>query len=104
MFDLFKLSVIWEEFKAMPTKWKTIVVSMLVIVCALTGLVVLQGCASPSKSYVDANYKFSQLIVPDFIEYVKKDDSLSSVSKDARIKAAEESLKLNEQAYKESNE
>lgn len=94
------LKDIWEEWQKMSIKMKLLqgIVLALLLTCIL---LTATACSSfdPGTSYVTANYKFSQNALPDFIDYIKEDDSLSDLDKETRIQAVEQWKKLLEQKY-----
>jgi len=96
---LLSMKEILREFMKMSKKWKSLVCCMVVLIVGLSCLMVLGGCRGVSESYVKANYKFMKLAIPDFIVYIKADKKLTDISKKARVKAAEDVLRLNKKAY-----
>jgi hypothetical protein len=65
------------------------------LLCIL--LTFMFSCSSARKEYIKAsNYAF-EIIVPSYVQYVDKDQSLSKFDKKVRIKSAMEALKMSRQ-------
>lgn len=102
---------IWKAIKAyfneiggLSMKMKVtfaFLLSICVLLIVSSGLV---GCMSPQKAYIEANYRCSQTMLPDFIEYVSSDAKLSELDKETRAGAINEWKKLLEMAYLEMKE
>lgn len=72
--------------------------SICVYAIVFSGII---GCMSPQEAYIEANYRCSQTMLPDFVEYTKKDSALSDLDKATRSEAIMEWKKLIEKAYSE---
>lgn len=84
--------------------WKGIVLSLCFLVIFLVLTVGLTGCiGAPTTTYIEANYRFLKIAVPDLVGYIEKDKNLSNLDKEARIKAAKQVLKLNKKAWDDVN-
>lgn len=103
-----KILSIWKAIKeyflelgGLSMKMK-ITFGLLLSICSLvivsSGLI---GCMSPQEAYIEANYRCSQTMLPDFVEYIKKDEKLSALDKETRSDAVQEWKKLLEQAHNE---
>lgn len=88
-----------DEFLGMSKSWKAIILSVVIMLLFLLILLPLAGCVTPAKSYVEANYSFLSLAIPDLIRYIEKDENLSAIDREARIKAANTILDLNKRAF-----
>lgn len=106
-----KILALWNAIKAyfdelggLSMKMK-ITFSFLLSLCVLSilssGLI---GCMTPQAAYIEANYRCSQTMLPDFVEYIKTDSRLSDLDKETRADAIQEWKKLIEQAYLEMKE
>ncbi len=61
-------------------------------------LLLLSACRMPEKAFVEACRKNAQVILPDYIRYVEKDENLDENSKRIRIQTAKDWHALIEQA------
>lgn len=98
MIALFFKDII-TEFKGMSMKMKSLQALMLAIVISCVFL----ACSSvdPGKAYVEANFEFSKLALPDLVQYIEQDQKLQDIDKKARVESVKQWQKLLESRYKE---
>ena len=72
----------------------------IVIIALLFGV----GCKSPDYQYVKANKKNADTVLPDMIEYIEADESLTDLDKEVRINSIREWHELIDTAFEEYTE
>ena len=90
------------EWKMMSKKWKILIIFMVIAI--ITFIFLNTGCKSPSKIFVETNYKNGELMLEDLKAYIQKDKTLSAFDKTVRLRAIEEWKKMNtvmKEKYKE---
>jgi len=48
---------------------------------------ILGGCTSAGKLYIDANVRSANVMLPELLQYIEKDDDLDKVDKEVRLEA-----------------
>lgn len=97
MYNIFNfIKQLLKEFQ-MTSKSFKYTLYFLVIISFTLGILI--GCTSVSESYVTTNYKNSQDLFPDFIQYINTDNNITAEDKEIRIKAIKEWQSLNEEMF-----
>jgi len=60
-------------------------------------LLCVVGCGSAHYDYVQSSNQAFEAIVPNYCAYIAKDESLSKLDKEIRLKTAKEALKMSQE-------
>ena len=98
------ISEMVKEFKGMSKKWKITILTLTTLLVAVIVGTGFMGCATASDAYIDANYENANTALPDLITYIEKDESLSDLDKEVRIKSVETWWDLIKYTYESRHE
>ena len=82
--------------------WKTIILFSWILL--IGSILFVSACQTPSQSFVETNYKNSELMLIDLIQYIEQDKTLPDLEKKIRIKSVKEWLKLNKIVHEKMKE
>jgi hypothetical protein len=60
----------------------------------IVGVFFIFGCTNAGDLYIQANRQAAEVMLPDLLEYIQGDGTLSEEEKEIRMKAVEEWLNL----------